>query len=268
MAVGRAASLLNCSKPGDAALERVIALDDPLFLKRQTGGLHGGAEVVLARDGGVQAVRAGEEGDGAGGRDRQDDEWPDECRWSSRGEWCWPWGRRLELGEHDGHAAVRELIEHRLFFAEGHDGDAVDFALQHAARACGQHGGVAVGGADENLIAARDGDLFKALDQLREEWIGDVFDDDAENAAAAGDQRAGMGVGQIVELLDGLPDALVEAFADQRRAVHGSGDRGDGDLGYGGNSANVGEFAGGLAFGFARHEPILMQQGRSRKSRK
>jgi hypothetical protein len=54
------------------------------------------------------------------------------------------------------------------------------------------------------------GDLFKVLDQFREEWIGDVFDNDAENAAAAGDQAACMGVGEVVELLDGLPDALGE----------------------------------------------------------
>jgi hypothetical protein len=44
---------------------------------------------------------------------------------------------------------------------------------------------VAVGGADQNLVAVGHGDLFKALDQLREEGVGDVFDDDAENAAAA-----------------------------------------------------------------------------------
>ncbi len=60
-----------------------------------------------------------------------------------------------------------------------------------------------------------DGDLFKALDELGEEWIGDVFDDDAEDAAATGDQAARMGVGKVLELLDGLPDALAEPFADR-----------------------------------------------------
>ena len=35
----------------------------------------------------------------------------------------------LELGKHDGHVAVRELIENRFFFAEGHDGHALDLAL-------------------------------------------------------------------------------------------------------------------------------------------
>ena len=149
----------------------------------------------------------------------------------------------VELGQDDGHVAVHELIEHRLFFAEGHDGDAFDLALQHAADAGGEHGRVAVGGADQNLVAVGDGDLFEALDELREEGVGDVFNDDAEEAAAAGDEGARVGVGEVVELLDGLPDALAEAFADQGRAVDGSGDGGDGDFGHGGNSANVGEFS-------------------------
>ncbi len=38
----------------------------------------------------------------------------------------------FKLGEHDGHAPVRQLIKHGLFFAEGHDGNAIDFALKHA----------------------------------------------------------------------------------------------------------------------------------------
>ena len=105
----------------------------------------------------------------------------------------------LELGEHDGNAAVHELVEHRLLFAEGHHGHAVDFALQHAAHACGQHRRIAVGGADQNLVAVRHRDFFEALDQLGEEGIGDVFDNDAEQAAAAGDQGARVGVGKVVQ---------------------------------------------------------------------
>ena len=146
-------------------------------------------------------------------------------------------------------------------------GDAVNLALQHAADTAAEHDRVAVGGADENLISVGDGDLFEALDQLGEEGIGDVLNDDAENAAAPGDERAGMGVGKIVELLDCLPDAFAEALADQRRAIHGSGDRGDGDLGYGSDSTNVGKFAGGLTLRFARHQPILMQQGGVQKGK-
>ncbi len=32
----------------------------------------------------------------------------------------------FELGQNNGHAAVRELIEDGLFFTEGHNGNAVD----------------------------------------------------------------------------------------------------------------------------------------------
>ena len=99
----------------------------------------------------------------------------------------------LELGEHDGHAAVHELVEHGLFFAEGHHGNAIDLALQHAARACGQHSGVAVGGADENLIAVSHGNLFEALDQLGKEGIGDVFNDDAEEGGCGRRRVCGHG---------------------------------------------------------------------------
>ena len=67
-----------------------------------------------------------------------------------------------------------------------------------------------------------DGDLFEALNEFGKEGVGDVFNDDAEEAAAAGDERAGMGVWEVVQLLDGLPDALGEAFADERRAIDGS----------------------------------------------
>jgi len=133
----------------------------------------------------------------------------------------------LELGEHDGHVAIDELIEDRLFLAEGHHGHAVHFALEHAADAGGKHGGVAVGGTDEDFVSVGDGYLFKAADQFREEGIGDVFNDDAEQAAFAGDEGACVGVGKVVELLDSLPDAFGKTLADQRRTVDGSRDGGD-----------------------------------------
>ena len=166
----------------------------------------------------------------------------------------------LELCEDDGHVAVDELIEDRLFFAEGHDGDALDLALQHSADAGGEDDGIAVGRADQNLVAVGDGDLFKALNEFGKEGVGDVFNDDAEEAAAAGDEGAGVGVGEVIQLLDGLPDALGEALADQRRAVDGSGDGGDGDLGQGRDGTDVGRFGRSLAGGFSRHEPILFER--------
>ena len=53
---------LQLPKSGHAALRRVVALDDPLLLNCQPGGLHRRAKVVLAGDGRVQLVRAGKKG--------------------------------------------------------------------------------------------------------------------------------------------------------------------------------------------------------------
>ena len=94
--------------------------------------------------------------------------------------------------------SVHQLVQHRLFLAEGEHGNALDLALQHAADTAGEHGRVTVRAADQDLVSVGDGDLFKALDQFGKEGVGDVFDDDAEEAAAAGDQGARMGVGEVV----------------------------------------------------------------------
>ncbi len=151
-----------------------------------------------------------------------------------------------------------KLVEDRLFFAEGQHGHAFNLALKHAAHAGGEDGGIAVGGADQDFIAVGHGDLFKALDELGEEGIGDVFDDDAEDAAAPGDQAARMGVGEVLELIDGLPDPLGQTFADCRRAVDGAGDGGDGDLGECGNGADIRGLRGGVALCFSNHEKVLV----------
>ena len=102
-----------------------------------------------------------------------------------------------------------------------------------------------------------DGNLFEALDEFGEEWVGDVFNDDAEEAAAAGDKGARVGVGEVVELLDRLPDALGELLAYDGRAIDGAGDGGDGDLGQRGHGPNVGRLVGAFASCFSSHVQIL-----------
>ena len=52
---------LQLAVAGDASFEGVVALDDPLFLEGEAGGLDGGAEVVFAGDGGMEFVGAGKE---------------------------------------------------------------------------------------------------------------------------------------------------------------------------------------------------------------
>ena len=60
---GPRASRLEFAEPRYAALEGVVAFDDPFFLDGQFAFLHCGPKVVLAGDGGVQLVRAGKEAD-------------------------------------------------------------------------------------------------------------------------------------------------------------------------------------------------------------
>ena len=97
-------------------------------------------------------------------------------------------------------------------------------------------------------------DFFKALDELGEERICNIFDDDAQDAAAARDQASGMGIGKVLELIDGLPHALAEPFADRWRAVDGARHGCDGDLGECGNGADIRVFGRRAALCFSNHE--------------
>src|SRR5258708_10519639 len=53
-------------------------------------------------------------------------------------------------------------------------------------------------------------------------WIGDVRNNETEHAAAAGDQRASVGVGIKVEFFDGFLDASSGARTDLVGTVDGS----------------------------------------------
>src|ERR1039458_9262025 len=109
---------------------------------------------------------------------------------------------QFELRQDHGNVVVGELVEHWLLFAKGEHRNALDLALEHAAHTGGEDGGIAVGGADENFVAMGNCDLLKALDQLREEGIVNVFNDDSKEPTAARHQAARVGVGKVVQLLD------------------------------------------------------------------
>src|ERR1035437_3878511 len=240
-----------------AAFERVVALDDPFFLEGQLRRLHCRAEIVFARNGGVELVRAGKKGNLAVTQfDKVIDGRMNACGVVEQ-DGTGLGVIELELGEHDGHVAVHKLVGDRLFFAEGHYGNALNFTLEHAADAGGKNLWVAVGGTYQDFVSVSHSDLFEILNEVREEGIADVFNDDAEEAAAAGDERARMSVWEVIQLLDGLPDTLGKTLADQWRTVDGSGDSGYGDLGNGGDGANVRRFHGRLAGYFSRHVRIL-----------
>ena len=71
-----------------------------------------------------------------------------------------------------------------------------------------------------------------------------------------------MGVGEVLELIDGLPDALAEPIAYCRGAVDGAGDGGDGDFCQCGNGADIRGFGGGAAFCFSILVPANLERFR------
>ena len=168
-----------------AALEGVIALDQPLGVGANTDLFHRLDEGDLAGLGRTLAERPADKGDVAVAESSEmlhaladslavvDDESAHERT------------GRAGIDEDHGDVARAELLEQRLLDAEGHDGDAFDVALEHAADTGGHAGEVVVGGADEDFVSVGDGDFFEALDELGEKRVGDLGDEQAEEACAS-----------------------------------------------------------------------------------
>ena len=86
----------------------------------------------------------------------------------------------------------------------GHDGDAVDFAFDHAANASRHALGIVIRVSDDDFLAALYRLIFETFHQFGEKRIGDIGDDEPQHAASSRNQRAGVGVGIEVQLFDGL----------------------------------------------------------------
>ena len=85
-----------------------------------------------------------------------------------------------------------------------------------------------------------------------------LFRSNPKNAAAPRDQAACMGVGEVVQLLDGLPNPLRKLLAHRRRAVDGAGDGGDRHLGEGCHGADIGLAGNGCAASFSAHQMMVL----------
>ena len=222
-----------------AAVERVIALDEPVGIGLEAGRLKATEEGGLAALRGAARERAADEADvamaehgevldafvDAGAVVDGEDTIEGAC------------GGGVDEDERDVFGG--ETIQEEVFDAEGHDGDAVDLALEHAAGAEFHGLGFVVGGADEDFVAAGDGDVFEILNEFGEEGVGNFRDDEAEQAAFSGDEGTGLGVGKVVEFGDGFPDAGGEDGVDGGNVVDGAGDGGDGDAGERSYAADV-----------------------------
>ncbi len=131
--------------------------------------------------------------------------------------------------QHDGNFALAEVLQQPVIHFGGHDGHTVDAALQHAAHAELQPFRVVTRVRDENVFVVNDGDVFKGLDQFWEEGIGDVRNDQAVQAGAAGAEGARIDVRMEAESLNGLAHALRGFRAHAGGAIDGARHGGGGD---------------------------------------
>src|SRR5690348_982923 len=138
--------------------------------------------------------------------------------------------RGADVDKDERDIARFQVVEKGLFHAERDDGDAVDATLNHATDGMGKTPGVVNGGAGEDFVVVLDGDIFKSLNNLGEERIGDFGDDEAKDAAASGDKGARLRVREIAKLLDDFPDAPGELGSDGGNAVNRPRNGGDGNL--------------------------------------
>jgi len=210
-----------------AAIERVIAFDEPVGIGLEAAGLEAAEEGGLATLGGAAGEGAADESNVAMAEDGEMLNALVDAGAIVDGEDAVEWARGSGVDEDEGDVIGSEAIEEKILDAEGHDGDAVYLALEHAAGAEFHGLGLVVGGANEDFVAAGDGDLLELLDEFGEEGIGDFRDDEAEQAAFARDEGPGLGVGEIVEISNGFPDAGCEDRVDGGDVVDGAGDRGD-----------------------------------------
>ncbi len=213
-----------------AACDGVIALRDEVGWNVETALSHGLEEGGVADSGGVIFGGAGDEADGGvsdgvevvdGGLDAGgvvDDDAADLIAGACGVE------------EDEGDALLVEVFEDPGVHFGGHDGDAVDFSLEHALCALLGADGVVPGVGDEDFLSVAHGDIFKAPDELREEGIGDVGDDEAVEVAASGAEGAGVCVGVVVEFFNGSADARGGDVADFVGAIDGTRDGGGRNL--------------------------------------
>ena len=94
---------------------------------------------------------------------------------------------------------------------------------------------VLVGVVDEGHVAGAHADRLDDARHRREERVGDVGQDEPDQAGIAASQRLGGAVRQIADRRDRLLDALDHLLADRRRTVDHRRDGRDGDSGAAGD---------------------------------
>src|SRR3984893_3184111 len=115
---------------------------------------------------------------------------------------------RPNINEHQRHLAEAQVLDQRLFHSERQNGHTVDPALDHPPDGQLHPLGIVDRGSQKYFVIMLDGNILEGLDDLREKRVGDFGNDETENPALAGDERAGLGVWIVAEFFDHFPDTL------------------------------------------------------------
>ena len=236
----------------NTALEGVVPFDEPFGMRRDAALFERIGEGGNAGLGGVEMKRTGDESDISVAQSAKVLYALPDAVVIVHFEHADAGAFWADVDEDEWNISFGKLIEQRRFDAEGHDGYAVDLALNHAADALVHAVGVVVGRTDQDLVAVLNGDVFEALKEFGKEGVGDLGDDEAEYLAASGDESSSLGVGEVVEFADDVPHAFGQGWVHRGDAVDGAGDRCDGDVRRSCNRADVhafGCFASGLFAG-------------------
>src|SRR5215469_7380081 len=94
-------------------------------------------------------------------------------------------------------------------------------------------------GCQQDLVIVFDGEIFKGLNDLGEEGVGDFRNDQSEDAAAAEDEGASLGVRVVAEFIDNSPNSFSELGIHRRNTVNRPGYGCGGDFCPPGDLTNV-----------------------------
>src|SRR3984957_20115187 len=139
----------------------------------------------------------------------------------------------------DGYTGALHLFDQPLFHFRSHDRDALNLAVEKAMDT--QFGAfrTVLGISDYNFIVALDRDVLEGLDKVGKERISNVGDDESENMALAGAQRARMRIRVVIQIPDRSPDFRGRSRCHGVGTVDGAGHGCRRDLRFGGHLPDV-----------------------------
>lgn len=127
---------------------------------------------------------------------------------------------RSHIHKDERYFAEAQMFQQRFFHSEGQNRHSVHPALNHAPHRRLHSLGVVHGGREQDFVVILDRKIFEGLNDFREKRIGDLGNNQAENAAPSRNQGAGLSIWIIAQLIHHLPDTLDKLRVDGGNPVH------------------------------------------------